>query len=211
MNITVQKVMKKFFSLLFNIAETGLIILIAWLLKVPKERTITIILLFFLTRAIIAVVFGEKPSHYKDWYRCLIWSSLVMLSLFVFSKADIVITILATIFTAYISTSAANINEEEKETAKGIDISDMYMWKGTASNYQDIMDYIKYNPLNSDILEFEKRLKQLDSLQYLIYKYRFRDNLTFKEIEEKIEGMTSQRIEKELKIIATSIRIYCGI
>lgn len=88
----------------------------------------------------------------------------------------------------------------------------MYLWKSTdePSKYQDIIDYIKYNELNDKLIEFERKIKDRNNLEYLIYKYRFKENKTFSEISETLE-MDNPRIVEHLDKIAFAIRLYCGI
>lgn len=114
-------------------------------------------------------------------------------------KIDLKISILFAIFSGYIMTGKSNIN-------------DMYLWKPkNQSKYSDIEEYIKYNITNSKLIEFEENLKKTDDLLYIIYKYRFRDNLSFSQISEKLDGMENVRIVEKLDQIALAIRIHCGI
>lgn len=122
-----------------------------------------------------------------------------MFSLFTLLKVDLVISILFAIFSAFILTGKSNIR-------------DMYLWKGkdAPSKYQDIIDFIKYNELDDKLLEFEEKIKKRDNKEYLIYKYRFKENKTFSEISELLE-MEGPRIAQHLEKIAFAIRLYCGI
>ena len=122
-----------------------------------------------------------------------------MLSLFVLLKIDLKISILFTILAAVILSS------------KG-DISNLYLWKnkGEPSKYQDIVEYIKYHPVDNDLMDFEEALGKQDRLLYMVYKYRFRDNLTFKEIEEKLD-ISDKRITEMLDRVALAIRIALKI
>ena len=179
-------------TIIFNIAETALIFLVGMLLKLEIRDIILVMLCFMVSRG-----FFGKSLHFKTWYRCLIWSLLILLSLFLILKVDLVISILFTIFSAFIMTGRSNIN-------------DMYLWKGTSTKYADIEEYIKYNSMNNTLLEFERKLKEQDGLLFLLYKYRFKDNLTFSEISERLD-MDNPRIVEKLDKIAFSLRIYCGI
>ena len=181
-------------SLIFNIAETILIFLIGRLLMLPINFIIVVMLTFMISRG----CFG-KSLHFKTWYRCLIWSALILLSLFLILKIDLKISILFTIFSGFIMTGKSNI-------------SDMYLWKGKdeVSKYQDIIDYIKYNELDDKLLEFERKVKERNNLEYLIYKYRFKEGKTFTEISELLD-MDNPRIVEQLDKIAFAIRLYCGI
>lgn len=188
------KINKQFIgSLIFNIAETVLIFLVGKLLNLPTNFIIIVMLTFMVSRA-----FFGKTLHFKTWYRCLIWSCLILLSLFLILKIDLRISILFTIFSAFIMTGKCNIN-------------DMYLWKGNDSKYKDIEEYVKYNMTNSNLIDFEENLKRRDDLLYAIYKYRFIENLSFSQISEKLDGMENVRIVEKLDQIALAIRISCGI
>lgn len=179
-------------SLIFNIAETILIFMVGKILQVPTNIIIIIMGVFFVSR----LLYG-KPKHYNKWYRCCIWSCLVFTSLFAISDLDILAILILTTFTALISSGKA-------------DIGDVYMWKGKESKYQDIIDYIKYNPFANDLLDFEKKLKENDNMLYMLYKYRFKDNKTFSEISELLYIETN-RITELLDKIAFAMRMYCKI
>lgn len=180
-------------ALIFNIAETLLIALIGKLLNLPINFIIITILVFIISRGFLG-----KALHFKTWYRCLVWSALILLSLFLIVKVDLKISILFTIFSAFIMTGKSNIQ-------------DMYLWKpANESKYKDIEEYIKYNEFNNNLLDFEEALKRRDNLLYLIYKYRFKDKMTFTEMSEKLD-MENPRIVEKLNQIALAIRINCGI
>ena len=143
-------------SLIFNIAETILIFLIGRLLDLPIKEIIIIMLSFMISRG----CFGNA-LHFKDWYRCLVWSALILLSLFIILKVDLVISILFTIFSAFIMTGRSNVK-------------DMYLWNNTRqSKYNDIEEFVKYHEFDDELIEFENKLKRQDAKMYLIYKYRF--------------------------------------
>ena len=181
-------------TLIFNIAETALIFLIGLLLKISIEHLLVIMFTFMISRG-----FFGKVLHFKTWYRCLVWSLLIMLSLFLLLKVDLVVSILFAVFSAFIMTGKSNIK-------------DMYLWNNhnEPSKYQDIIDFIKYNSFDDRLLLFEKKLKDTNSVEYLIYKYRFKDGKTFKEISELLD-MDGPRIVEKLDKITFAIRLYCGI
>lgn len=179
-------------SIIFNIAETLLLIGGAWLLKISIKNILLVFLTFQISRA-----YFKMPKHYKQWQQCLVWTLIIFLSLFVVARIDISVGVLVTIFTAYILSGKS-------------DIKDIYMWSGRSTQYQDIIDFIKFNPFNTKIKEFEERLQEQDNLSYLIYKYRFKDLLTFQEISEKI-GIETNRITEIQEKVAFTFRIYVGI
>lgn len=180
--------------LIFNILETIVIFLLGNIFNVPINIRIMFMVIFFLTRMIIG-----KPKHYNKAYRCALWSSLVFLSLYSLSSLDLLSIIVLTIFTGFISTGRA-------------DIKDMYQWKGKDTKYRDIEEYVKYHSMDDKLIEFEEKLKkQDDNLLFLIYKYRFKENLTFSDISEKLGGLDNPRIVEKLDKIAFSMRMYCNI
>lgn len=179
-------------SLIFNIVETLLIIGASYLLKVKWYYILTILLTFWICR-----FFFKQPKHYKDWKKCLIWTLLIFSSLFILIKINIFVAVLSTIFCSYVLSGKA-------------DIKDIYMWSGKETKYQDIIDYIKYNELNDNVMQFEEKIKKQDNLAFLIYKYRFKDYLTFQEISEKLD-IDTQRITEIQEKVAFSFRTYIGI
>lgn len=189
-----EKFKKNLPSLIFNIAETVVIALMGTMLNVPINYIILVMLSFMITRAFLG-----KALHFKTWYRCFIWSTLIMLSLFVLLKVDLAISITFAIFAAFIMTGKSNIQ-------------DIYLWKtgDEPSKYQDIIDFIKYNELNDKLIEFENKIKNRNNLEYLIYKYKFKESKTFADMSELLD-MDNPRIVEYLDKIAFALRLYCGI
>ena len=178
--------------LIFNIVEIVIIFLFGKLFNIDINIRIMFMVLFFITRMI-----AGNPKHYKKAYQCALWSVLVFLSLYTLSTLELPVIILLTIFTGFISTGKA-------------DITDGFMWKGKNTKYNDIEEYIKYNSMETKLIEYEEKLKSQDNLTYLIYKYRFKDKLTFSEINERLD-LENPRIVEKLEQIAFSFRIYFGI
>lgn len=181
-------------SLIFNIIETLIIFFCGKLLGISANFIILVMVEFFFVRMLCG-----NAKHYNKWYRCMVWSLLVFLSLYSLSDLHIIIIIILTAFTAYITSGKA-------------DIEDIYMWKNNnePSKYQDIINFIKYHPLDDSIHEFEQKLKREDNILYLVYKYRFIENLSFKEIGGKLD-LSSPRISEMLDKIAFAMRINCNI
>lgn len=175
-------------SIIFNVAEILVILLAGKLLGLSLKIMLIIMILF----CIIRVTLGSA-MHYK----CAIWSLLVFLSLFALTNVGFLVSIIMSVFCAYIL------------TGKG-DISDMFMWKGRNTKYNDIEEYIKFNSMETKLIEYEEKLRNRDNLTYLIYKYRFIDKMTFAEISERLD-LENPRIVEKLEQIAFSFRIYFGI
>lgn len=187
-----KKILNIIWVVVFNLAEIATLILLGVLFQIQIAHMLYVMLAFFLGR-----MFCGRQLHYKKWQICFVWTLLIFLSLFVLVKIELPLSIILTIFASYILTGKANI-------------TDMFMWKGNNTKYQDIIDFIKYHPLSDELVQFEENIKKQDDLTYLIYKYRFKDGLSFSEISDKLQ-MDTQRITEYLEKIAFAMRLYCKI
>jgi hypothetical protein len=179
-------------SIIFNVAEISVILLAGKLLGLTLGIMLLILAVFVMIRMTVG-----KAMHYKSPYKCAIWSLLVFLSLFVLTNVGLGVSIIMSVFCAFILTTKGDIN-------------DAFMWKGRETKYSDIDEYIKYNSMETRLIEYENKLKNQDNLTYLIYKYRFRDKMTFSQIGERLD-LENPRIAEKLDQIAFSFRIYFGI
>lgn len=187
---------KKFFNfvcvVLFQVFEIGTLLIVGGVMNLSYFYMGYVMLTFFLGRTFLG-----NPLHYRAWQKCFIWTTLVFTSIFFILKIDLYLTILVTLFAGFVLTGRANL-------------TDMFMWKGKTTKYQDVIDYIKYHPLSDSLVQFEENVKKQDDVTYLIYKYRFKDELSFSEISERLQ-MDTQRITEYLDKIAFAIRLYCKI
>lgn len=179
-------------SIIFNCAEVLVIFLAGKLLGLKLDMMLVI----FGTFVTIRISLGGA-LHYKSPYKCAIWSLLVFLSLFVLTNVGFGVSVIMAIFCAFVLTTKGDIN-------------DAFMWKGKDTKYSDIDEYIKYNSMETKVIEYEEKLKSQDNLTYLIYKYRFKDKMTFSQIGERLD-LENPRIAEKLDQIAFSFRIYFGI
>lgn len=164
-------------TLIFNVAETILIFLVGRILGLEINNIIIVMLCFMISRG-----FFGKSLHFRTWYRCLVWSLLILLSLFLILKIDLKVSILFTIFSAFIMTGRSNIK-------------DMYLWSGKTSKYDALKDFISVSPNNSIILEHEEYWRKNYPIRYDIFRLYFRENKTYQEIAE-IKGFDDNTITK---------------
>ena len=163
--------------LIFNVAETLIIFLSGVMLSLEIKYIIIIMLTFMISRGL----FG-KALHFKTWYRCLIWSTLIMLSLFVLLKVDLIISILFAIFSAFIMTGKSNIK-------------DMYLWTGKVSKYDALKNFIAISPNHPILLEHEEYWRKNYPMRYEIFVLYFRENQTYEYIA-KLKGFDDNTITK---------------
>lgn len=165
-------------TLIFNIVETLVIFMCGIVLNLEIKYVLTIMLTFMISRG-----FFGKALHFKTWYRCLIWSTFIMLSLFVLLKVDLILSILFAIFSAFIMTGKSNIK-------------DMYMWTGKVSKYDALKDFVAISPNHPILLEHEAYWRKNYPVRYEIFKMYFRENKTYQEIAN-IKGFDDNTITKK--------------
>ena len=165
-------------TIIFNIAETILILLMGILLKLPINYILITMLVFMISRG----CFG-KALHFKDWYRCLVWSVLIMLSLFLIIHVDLTLSILFAIFSAFIMTGKSNIN-------------DMYLWSGNKSKYNALIDFVAMSPNHKILLDHEEYWRVNYPIRYEIFNLYFRERKTYQEIM-LIKDLTETNLIKE--------------
>lgn len=165
-------------TLIFNIVETLIIFMCGIALNLEIKYVLVIMLTFMISRG-----FFGKTLHFKTWYRCLIWSTFIMLSLFVLLKVDLILSILFAIFSAFIMTGKSNIK-------------DMYMWTGKVSKYDALKDFVAVSPNHPILLEHEAYWRKNYPIRYEIFKMYFRENKTYQEIAN-IKGFDDNTITKK--------------
>lgn len=170
-------------SIIFNIAETILIFLVGRMLGLEINNILIVMLSFMVSRG-----FFGKSLHFKTWYRCLVWSLLILLSLFLILKIDLRVSILFTIFSAFIMTGKSNIN-------------DMYLWSGRTSKYDALKDFVSLAPNNPIILEHEAYWMKNYPMRYEIFKLYFRENKSYSEIITLKNLLDNTIIKKECATI----------
>ena len=164
-------------TLIFNIVETLIIFMCGLTLNLEMKYIIMIMLTFMISRG----CFG-KALHFKTWYRCLVWSLLILLSLFVLLKVDLVISVMFAIFSAFIMTGKSNI-------------CDMYLWTGRVSKYDALKNFIAISPNHPILLEHEEYWRKNYPMRYEIFQLYFRENRTYEYIA-KLKGFEDNTITK---------------
>ena len=169
--------------LLFNIVETITIFMIGLTLKINYNYIIALMIIFFLTRMLCG-----QPKHYKKAYLCFIWSTLTFTSVYLLTDLHILVTILLTIFSGFIATGMS-------------DIRDLYMWKGTNSNYIALIDIVAFSPNNPTILEHEEYWRKNYPMRFEIFRLYFRERKTYQDIMELKDLPDSKLIQRECRSI----------
>lgn len=131
----------------------------------------------------------HEPIHANGLNICFVLTTLFYLLLFVSIKClyfllgeefTIVFATLLTTLGCYATSTVPNKMDEKGKIFFGYK-------KHDDSKYNRLIDFIKFNGINKDLMEAEERLKQVDTQLYLIYKRKFREDKTFKEISEEFD------------------------
>ena len=170
-------------SMIFNIVETLLLILFAFLLKVTIKDMLIIFLTFQIGRA-----YFKLPKHYKAWPKCLIWTLTIFLSLFVVARVDVSVGIMCAVFTSYILSGKSDIN-------------DIYMWSGKVSKYDDLRDFVGISPNNPIILDYENYWRVNYPLRYEMFQLFYRERKSYEEIRRIKDYDENNIIKNECKSI----------
>ena len=196
------KKLEKVLAFLVELIEFSIISIIAIkLLNTDIINLLIILLTFFISRFNIGSAGHYKIESYFDggWRRCFFWTASLILSLCLTIKLGIIIGILSTIFTSYIISGKANIE----------DIS--LGWKGKTSNYDALKDFIDMSPNNSIVLEHEEYWRKNYLIRYKIFKYYFREHNSYSDIRETENLPDNTIIKKECATIYSILEKPLGL
>lgn len=182
---------KKIWKIVFNILETILIYYCGILLDISIKNVIFIMLLFMLSK----LIFG-KSLHYIKWYKCLLCSTSIMLTLFLVFKFNICQSAILTAFCSYLMTTKANL----KDTLEEIN-DNMYHWSGKTSKYDSLRDFVGTSPNNPIILDYEEYWRKNNPIRYEMFIMFYRERKSYEEIKRIKDYDENTIIKNECKSI----------
>lgn len=162
-------------ALLLNLFPFSLVELVMCIIQIP---------LYLFVRSHL-----EEPLHARGLNLCFVLTILFYILLFVsirfitFLMGEsfaLVFSSLLTVLGCFSTSTVPNRMEDKGKIFFGYK-------KHDDSKYQRLIDYIKFNGIDPKLLEAEERLKQFDMQTYLLYKRKFREDKTFREINEEFE------------------------
>lgn len=169
-------------TILFNLFETVCIFYIGYLLGVDLVNEIIILMLFAIPRQIF-----NGASHYKSPIRCFIVSLLLGTCFMLMFRINGMLGYVTALFSGCILTEKGNI-------------ANIYQWSRT-SKYQSLIDYLKDNPNDEIIKEYESYMKKYYPFRYDIYRLKFIENKTLDNICDELQAYSHWQIVNELNII----------
>lgn len=162
-------------ALLLNLFPFCLVELIMCVLQIP---------LYLLVRANF-----DEPIHARGLNICFVLTIFFYVLLFVSLKGMVLLigeefafifSSVLTILGCYATSTVPNKQELKGKLFFGYK-------KHNESKYQKLIDYIKFNGLDPKLMDTEKRLQELDSQMFVLYKRKFREDKTFREITEEFD------------------------
>ena len=131
----------------------------------------------------------DEPIHARGLNICFVLTIFFYVLLFVALKGmcvligtsfSFIFSSILTILGCYATSTVPNRMENKGKLFFGYK-------KHSESKYQKLIDYIKFNGLEQKLIEAEKRLQDLDSQMFILYKRKFREDKTFREITEEFD------------------------
>lgn len=141
-----------------------------------------------------------KAKHYKSPLKCFLMQVLLFSSIFISIKVNIYVASIFTIYTKFLLSGHADIEDTESEIDDKPSFTDFTLWKPKSENsvHQILIDYLKYNALTDEYLEAERLLKEkVDTQTFLIYKRKFIDGFTYDKISSEF-NISTARIKEHL-------------
>lgn len=136
----------------------------------------------------VRFIFNE-PIHANGLNRCCVATIVFFMLLFISAKAMLflidnklacIFTFSLTMLCCYLTSTMPNVQEQKGKLFYGYK-------KHDESKYQKLIDYIKFNGIDPMLIEAEKRLAEIDTQSYLLYKRKFREDKTFQEMVDEFD------------------------
>lgn len=176
------------------IFEINFLLIISSIMGNHLIESMLIVLEFILIRA------TRQALHYDKAYKCIIMSTILMITNFLILKQDFFLAIITTFISAIILSETGN----NKFRMKNL-LTDGFMYK--KSKYDEMQKYINDNEDSEEVKEFERRLKKHAQKTYFFYVLRIKKGIKFREIQE-LQNCDNRKITNELNHALEMFKIY---
>ena len=168
---------------------------------VSEWRMLLFVLFAFWAMRLIVKMMGMKNQHYKLWYKCLIGSYSIFVSLFVVADISFELSTLSAVLAAFLLST-------------GSDISEVHLWgrqkSGRPSKHLHVYDFIRANHNRDDVLSFEASLKYDGDYAQEVYRRIFKDDDTWDKTMFDL-NINKQKLEAEIDAISRVIKHKFGV
>ena len=191
--------------------QYGMVVIISALIMayffqvIPEYILLTIIYLFSRSKF-------EEPIHAYGLNICyictmtfyvLIFITIKLCNILINEYASIIIILALVLLSTFATSTLPNKKEELGKLFFGR--------KSENGRYADLFRLIKFDPTNKEICKYEDRLKETDMFTYYIFKYIFRDGLTWDETMDKLDINDRKDLDKEIYAIYRTLQYVCDL
>lgn len=186
------KVLSIILSTIFNLLELGIIVLIGVFMNISMQNICIDIILFVTIRNILG---GAK--HYKNPFKCLLWTTLDMITIFLVAKYNFWGSLLVTTIAAISLSDKGDIKDCTMFPAKITEDSRFYIIKEFRDKNTD-----------TELLKcFEDFLLRNSKKYYEIYEKRYILNLSYEEISHML-NIDNREITNRLDVVLLCFQMY---
>lgn len=191
--------------------QYGMVVIISILIMayffevIPESIILTIIYLFSRSKF-------EEPIHAYGLNICYVCTMTFYALLFITIRlCDMIINdyaaMLIIICLTLLATFSTSTLPNQKEKVGKL----FFGRKSENGRYADLFRLIKFEPHNQELLKYEDRLKETDLYRYYIFKYIFRDELTWDETMDKLDIYERKELDKEIYAIYRTLQYVCDL
>ena len=154
----------------------------------------------------------EEPIHANGLNICFFLTILFYCLLFLTIKMTIflmgetfgfVLSTIINILGCYVTSTLPNAKELKGKLFFGR--------KSENGRYADLFRLVKFDPNNKELCKYEQRLKDTNMFTYYIFKYIFRDGLTWDETMDKLDIYERKELDKEIYAIYRTLQYVCDL
>lgn len=186
--------------------QYGLVVIISALIMayffelVPEYIVLTIVYLF--SRAKF-----EEPIHAYGLNICyvctilfyaLIFITIKLCGILIGSTTTFIILVILVLLSTFATSTLPNKKEELGKMFFGR--------KKENGKYADLFRFVKFYPTDKRLCDYEDRLKETNLFEYYIFKYIFRDGLTWDETMDKLDIYERKELDKEIYAIYRTLQ-----
>lgn len=186
--------------------QYGLVVIISALIMayffelVPEYIVLTIVYLFSRSKF-------EEPIHAYGLNICYVCTMLFYALIFITIKLcgyliGGIETFVVLCCLVLLSTFATSTLPNKKEELGKL----FFGRKKENGKYADLFRFVKFYPTDKRLCDYEDRLKETNLFEYYIFKYIFRDGLTWDETMDKLDIYERKELDKEIYAIYRTLQ-----
>lgn len=186
--------------------QYGLVVIISALIMayffelIPEYIVLTIVYLFSRSKF-------EEPIHAYGLNICYVCTMLFYALIFITIKLcgyliggiEVFVVLCCLVLLSTFATSTLPNKKEE--------LGKLFLGrKKENGKYADLFRFVKFYPTDKRLCDYEDRLKETNLFEYYIFKYIFRDGLTWDETMDKLDIYERKELDKEIYAIYRTLQ-----